>query len=131
MNSSGGGLVECEAGAFDLCEDFCPFGSPDVRLRIGIAVGEIGLDVADKLVDGGEAAGADDIAGQVGEEALDQIEPGRRGRSEVHLEARVFGKPRPHRWMFVRGVVVGDQMQIEVTWRLAIDLLEKAEPLDM
>ena len=39
-------------------------------------------------------------------------------------QARTFG-------MLVGGVVVGDQMQIELARRLAIDLLEKAQPFDM
>ena len=33
--------------------------------------------------------------------------------------------------MLVRGVVVGNQMQVELVRRLAVNLLEKAEPFDM
>ena len=91
------------ASALDLGENLGALSSPEVWLGIGVAVGQIGFDVTDQLVDRGEAAGADDIAGQVGEEALDQIEPGRgepapdpiRGRREVHLEARMSFEPCP------------------------------------
>ena len=44
----------------------------------------------------------------------------------MHREARMLRQPRLHLRMLVRGVVVGDQMQVEPTRRLAIDLLEKA-----
>jgi hypothetical protein len=33
--------------------------------------------------------------------------------------------------VLVRGVIVGDQVQVEVARRLAIDLLEKTQPFDM
>jgi hypothetical protein len=33
--------------------------------------------------------------------------------------------------MFVRGIVVCNQMQIEVGWRFAINLFEKAQPFDV
>ena len=89
---------------------------------------KVGRDVTDQLVDRGEATRADLHHLSIGEEALDQIEPGRRGRGEMHLEARVFFQPPPHLGVFVRGVVVGDQMQLEGARRLAIDLLEKTQP---
>ena len=78
----------------------------------------------------GEAAGADHIARQVGEEAFDKIEPGRGGRREMHLEARPLVRPRAHLRMLVGGVIVGDQMQIDAARRLAIDLLEEAQPFE-
>ncbi len=37
----------------------------------------------------------------------------------MHLEARVFLQPRPHLRVFVRGVIINDQMQVEVARRLA------------
>ena len=49
----------------------------------------------------------------------------------MHFEARVLLQPGPYLWMLVRGVIVGDQMQVEAARRLAIDLLEKAQPFDM
>ena len=37
----------------------------------------------------------------------------------------MFRQPRLHFRMFVGGVIVGDQMQVEPTWRFTIDLLEE------
>ena len=60
-NSCGLDFIECGAGAVDFVEDLSTFGLPGVRLRIGIALGEIGLDVAHEFADRREAAGADDV----------------------------------------------------------------------
>ena len=65
----------------------------------------------------------------VAEEALDHVQPRRRGRREVHVEARVLGQPLLHLGMLVRGVVVADQVQRLVLGRLAVDLAQELEPL--
>ena len=49
----------------------------------------------------------------------------------MHLEARDASAARPAPWMLVRGVVVGDQMDVEAVRRLAFDLLQEAQPFDM
>jgi hypothetical protein len=49
----------------------------------------------------------------------------------VHRKTRVFLEPSSHYRMFVRGVVISDQMQVELARRLAIDLLEKTQPFDV
>ena len=45
------------------------------------------------------------------------------------MKARMFGKPRLHIGMFMRGVVITDEMQRFVLWCFPIDLAEKREPL--
>ncbi len=49
----------------------------------------------------------------------------------MHVEAFVLLKPRLYFWMLVRGIVVGDQMQLKMLERFAIDLLEKLQPFLM
>ena len=49
----------------------------------------------------------------------------------MHDEARMLGQPRLHRRMFVRGVVVGDQVQCLVLRGLAVDLAQEFQPLGM
>lgn len=58
-----------------------------------------------------EHAATQALGGDVAEESLDHVEPRRRGRCEMHVEAWMLGKPVLHDGMFVRGVVVGNQMQ--------------------
>ncbi len=48
-----------------------------------------------------------------GEPALDLIEPGSRGRREVHVEARIAAEPAFDGRSLVSAVVVHDQMHVE------------------
>jgi len=61
-----------------------------------------------------EDAAAYLLASDLGEEALNQIEPGRRCRDEVQLEARMALEPALYSRRLVRGVVVGDQVEVVV-----------------
>jgi hypothetical protein len=49
----------------------------------------------------------------------------------MHLEAFVLLKPSLHFRVFVRGVIVHDQMQLKMLGRFAIDFFEKFQPLLM
>src|SRR5262245_66166733 len=87
-------FIEDSAGAVDFFEDCGAFGFPGVGLWGGIAIGEIGFDVADEFADGGEAPRADHIGGQISKEAFDEVHPRRRCRREMGLEARMAVEPR-------------------------------------
>ncbi|SUD31412.1 Uncharacterised protein [Pseudomonas fluorescens] len=49
----------------------------------------------------------------------------------MHVEAFVLLKPSLHVRVFVRGVIVDDQMQLKMLGRFAIDLFEKLQLLLM
>ena len=74
-----------------------------------------------------EDASAYLLASDLGEEALNQIEPGRRCRDEVQLEARMALEPALYSRRLVRGVVVGDQVEVEIGEGFSVDLLQKLE----
>ena len=65
--------------------------------RKGLGVGVGGLDVAMdgglELGDGAMDAAAQGALGEQGEQALDLVDPGGRGRREVDVEARALGEP--------------------------------------
>ena len=44
------------------------------------------------------------------------------------MEARVFGEPGFDLGVRVSGVVIYDQLQLTIRWRLSVDLLEEAQP---
>ena len=69
------------------------------------------------------------LSGDFGEEPLDEVEPGARRRREMQDEAFVSCQPAFHGRCFVGGVVVEDQMQIEMGGGLAINLLEEGQEL--
>ena len=67
----------------------------------------------------------------VAKEALNHVHLRTGGRGEIHVEAFVLLKPSLHFRVFVRGVIVHDQMQLKMLGRFAIDLFEKFQPLLM
>ena len=50
--------------------------------------------------------------GQIAKEAFDHVQPGGAGRREVHVEARVPRQPALHLRMFVRGIIVGNDVKL-------------------
>ena len=64
-----------------------------------------------QLRDTAEHAATNLFGRQVTKDAFDQIEPRTTGRGEVHVHTRVARQPPLNHGVFVRGVIVGDQMQ--------------------
>ena len=94
--------------------------------------------IVEILLDGGlefgnasEDAASDAVLSDQAEEALDLVEPGCRGGSEVHVEARMTFEPCLDRRVLVGGVVVGDQMHVEGFGRDAIDGPQETQPFLM
>ena len=79
---------------------------PDKGLGFGVVMFEIIVDRPLEVDDGVEHAVTDALSSDFGEEALDQVELGRRGRREMHVESRMLGQPRLDLGMIVRGIVV-------------------------
>jgi hypothetical protein len=67
--------------AVDLVENVDGFGDPDERLGVVVVLGEVAVDGDLEVGDALEDATADAFAGDLGEEALDEIEPGCRSWS--------------------------------------------------
>ncbi len=79
---------------------------PDEGFGAGIVLGEIGVDGGLQVGDRAEDAAADALPGHLGEEVLDGVEPGGRGRGEVEGPARMARQPGQHFGMLVGGIVV-------------------------
>src|SRR5450755_2371492 len=84
-----------------------------------------GLEFGDVV----EGSSPDALASDFGEEPLDEVEPGTGCRGEVQCEAFVSHQPPFHGRRLVGGVVVEDQMQIEMCGRLAVDCFQKRQEL--
>ena len=97
----------------DLFEDFAGRFGPDEGLGVGIVVLQVFHDGALEFGDALERAAPDTVSGDLGKEAFNHIEPRRRSRCEVEMEARVRLKPTLHAGGLMGGVVVSDQMKIE------------------
>ena len=62
-------------------------------------------------------------------EALNQIEPRRTRRREVHMEAAMLGKPALHGRCLMGSVVVEHEMEIEVLFHAPVDALQELDEL--
>ena len=67
------------------------------------------------------------MLGDKPEPALNLIEPTGVGRRVMDDAARMTCEPGFDPWMFVGGIVVGDQMDFEVGWNVAVEVLKKGE----
>ena len=65
------------------------------------------------------------------EEPFDHVEPGSRSRREVQMEAGMGFEPALYGRRLMRGIVVNDQMEIEIGGRLLVDQSEKAQEFAM
>jgi len=91
--------------------------------------GEERVDRSGEVRDAVEDAASDRFVGQFAEPALDEVEPGARGRDEVEVEARVTLEPRVDVGVLVGAVVVDDQVQLAVAGELAVEVAQELEEL--
>jgi hypothetical protein len=74
-----------------------------------------------------ERASAQALAGDLSEEALDEIQPGGSGRGEVEMKARVFREPRLDQGMLVGAVVVQNEMDVLPARGLPINRVQECQ----
>src|SRR6266498_1392271 len=78
--------------------------------------------------DAREGSSTDGFLGDPGEPTFDEVEPGGAGWCQMEVEPRVFSQPRPDDRMFVRAVVVTDQMDLPAPV-LSVEDLQEGEEL--
>jgi peptide/nickel transport system permease protein len=81
----------------------------------------VGPNRRDKGRHAAKGAPAETLAGDLGEEALEEIQPGRSGRGEMEMNPRVRQEPGLHRRMLVGAVVVENEMEVLAARGLPID----------
>jgi hypothetical protein len=121
--------MQSSASASDLGKNVACFGRPNERLGFGVMHGDVIVDGRFEVSEAGEHAATNALVGDVSEETLDHIQPGRTGGSEMDVKALVLGQPLLNLGVLVCGVVVDDQMQVLILGRAAIDHLEESQPL--
>ncbi len=91
-------------------DDCVGVGGPDEGLGDLVGFLDEAVDGDLQLVDGAEDAAFQSSPGELGEEALDGVEPGAGGRRKVQDEARMAVELGAHLWMLVGRVGVEDDM---------------------
>jgi hypothetical protein len=92
--------------AFDSGEHAFGIGSLHEGFGVGVGFFDEAVDGGLEVGDGGEHAALEASACELGEEAFDGVEPGRRGWSEVERPARKLGQPFAHLGMLVDSIIV-------------------------
>ena len=95
-------------------QDVFGLGRPDKWLWILVVNADVVCDGRFEFGHAGEHTTTQRIHGQGSKESLNPVQPRRRGGRELHVDARMFLKPREHRRAFVGGIVVADQVGVDL-----------------
>lgn len=90
------------ASTFDLLQDVGCFSRPNEGLGVGVVLHDVIFDGLDQFGDIRKATAPDLLLSDVSKGALDHVEPGSTGRSEMNMEAGMLLQPGLHRRMFAR-----------------------------
>ena len=85
------------------------------------------VDAGDQIADAAEAAATDGPLGNQSEPAFHLIEPGRISGRVVDVVTGPCSQPDAYFGVFVGGIVVHDQMHVQLRWNCGIDALQKTE----
>src|SRR5579864_1486322 len=116
---------------FDFGQNAVGRGGPNEGLGISVVQVNVVGDGALQFGDAAEDAATEPSLSQVAEPAFYQVQPRGRGGNEVKVEARMVSPPSFDPWMFMRAVIVEDEMQLQLRRRFLVDLLHKSQELLM
>jgi hypothetical protein len=117
------------AEAFDGGQNVVGGLGPTQRLGVGVLVCKEGLDGPNQLFDRLVGAALDLLLGKQREEALDLVNPGRRGWREVLMPTGPLGEPVADRLRLVARGVVHDDVHVKAERNVALDLVEELAEL--
>ena len=96
-----------------------------------VAVADIRVDDVHEFADTGHGEAPELAIVELTEETLHEIQPGGAGGNEVEVDAGMSLQPTTHLLVFVRGVVVEDDMDIESGLHRASHGLDELQELLM
>src|SRR5438093_9730391 len=103
-------------------------GRPDKGLGVLVMFLNVSFERRFQLPHAMKDAPAKALLREVAKEPFHHVEPGCAGGGEVHVEAPAPSEPAFHLGMFVRGVVIHDEMHFAVRRRLGLDEAQEAQP---
>ena len=90
-----------------------------------------GVDLVDQFLDASKRTTADGPLGDQGKPAFHLIQPRRVGRGVMNLVSRPLRQPGAHFGMFVRCVIVDDQVDVQFRRDAVVEPAQKREKLLM
>ena len=121
------GLNGSGAEALDACQNVVCRLRPSEGFGIVIDGVDVILDGLFQFLRGAMNTASQLLFGQQGKQALDLVQPRSAGRGEVDMPVRPLGEPCSDGWGLVGGVIVHDQMDIEIVRHIGIDLTKKRQ----
>ncbi len=98
----------------DFLQNRGSIGPPLVSLRLEIPLGKVSPDGVNQLVGAPKTSGKNHVLAQIAEEPFDQVQPRSAGRREVEMKAGMCGQPSHDLGVLVSGVIVQNQVQIDL-----------------
>ena len=115
--------------SLDFREDGIGRRRPDERPGVGVPLGGVSFDSLDELRYLTERVPANRLPGDDAEPDLHLVEPRSIRGGVVHVKSGTPGQPSLDPGMLVRGVVVDDEMNIEVHGDVGLDVAQELEEL--
>src|SRR5215472_12407605 len=109
----------------DTGQDLIGGFSPDEGPRSFVRDAEVLLDGGAEGTRAAVGAAPNLFLGQGREPPLDEIQPGGAGGGEVQMIARSLGQPPADQWSLVRGVVVQEEVNVQVIRHGRVDDVEE------
>ena len=85
----------------------------------------ISFDGGDQVGDRLENPSSNPFVGHIAEPTFDQVEPGTRSRHKMLMESGMTLEPGFNLGMLMSGVIVDNQMQVQMGWALLIYQCQK------
>ena len=104
---------------------------PDKGLGVGVVVRNVVVDGGGELGHAFEDTATNTLGGYFSEPTFNKIEPRRRSRNKMEVEARIPGKPGLDPWMLVRRIIIGDAVNIQLLKRCPVNSFQEFEELLM
>src|SRR5580692_2887958 len=98
-------------------------------MRMLIPIGDEAFDLAAQVSDRGEGAAADRALSNQAEPALDLVQPGGIGGCVMQVKTRTTRESGFDFGVFVRAVVIDDQMYVQFLGHFALDVTQEGEGL--
>ena len=92
-----------------------------------VIVRNIVVDLLHQFFDVAEGAAPDFVLRDEPEPTLDLVEPAGVSGRVMHVVARVACQPGLDLGMLVRAVVVGDEVDVQTRWHIAVEMVKKRE----
>ena len=105
-------IIQRSPGALNLFEDVARFSCPDKGFRCGVVVVDVVVNRHDQILDTSKDTATEAFGREIAEEPFDHVQPRTAGGSEVHVDARMSLQPALDFGVFVRSVVIGDEVKL-------------------